>query len=513
MTLNKKTLKYAASTIVFSVLLYIFYLRYVPLLKGYQICLMPILIFTLIITALKIQWGMIFFIFLFPLINILPYLFGIYEHIPHAPSALVLFLFFFLGWMLNQAWSDTYKKCSHQIFKPMFFFSVLVILSGIITFLRYSNFFPFLSSDIYELITNVDGVSSGGAIMSTVFFGLNYLSGFAFFYITYQTIDSMKFIQKIIFTLCLSTFISLVFGYYQYLKDIKIGNTLRNVSQGLINGTFKDAISFGTYLSMVSFLFLGFFMQSKKFSRYISILVVLLSGFMIFFVGARGGLLGFYVSFFVFVILIGIKMYSRQKKSSFSAKTLKLAIISLSAILVILVLVVVLLRINNSEVKTWVRIDNFLKKDIHNFWATPRGQSWQAAIHMIKDYPLSGVGLGGFIIEVSNYAAIHNLSIPNYQSCENYLLQVSSELGLFGLFLVFWIFWEIFKQIRKNYLKFSGGDKNIFLFTGAVGGIVSYLINIQAHTYIGSYEIKYTFWLMIALIFLLNKNNKREETR
>jgi O-antigen ligase len=130
---------------------------------------------------------------------------------------------------------------------------------------------------------------------------------------------------------------------------------------------------------------------------------------------------------------------------------------------------------------------------------------------MIKDYPLSGVGVGGFIIEVSNYAETHNLSIPNFQSSENYVLQVTSELGLYGLFLIFWVFWEILKQMRKNYLRFSGSDKNVFLYIGAVGGIVSYLINIQAHTYIGSYEIKYTFWLMTALIFLLNKNDDKEE--
>ena len=78
--------------------LYIFYLKYVPLIKTFQLILMPILLAVFILATVNVQWGILFFIFSFPLINSLPYFFGIFENIPHAPTALVLFLFFFLGW-------------------------------------------------------------------------------------------------------------------------------------------------------------------------------------------------------------------------------------------------------------------------------------------------------------------------------------------------------------------------------------------------------------------------------
>jgi len=143
--------------------------------------LLPVLLLILFFTALNIRWGIIGFVFLFPLINNLPYFFNIFENIPHSPMALVLFLFFFLGWLIHNILFESEPFLRHPIFKPLTLFSLLILVSAIITFFRYANFFPFLSDHIYELSTNVNGVTSSGAIMSSVFNSLNYLSGFAFF--------------------------------------------------------------------------------------------------------------------------------------------------------------------------------------------------------------------------------------------------------------------------------------------------------------------------------------------
>lgn len=158
--------------VVYLVIFYFFYLRYVPLVTPFQIILIPILFILFVLTMTNIQWGILFFIFAFPLINNLPYFFGIYGHIPHAPTALVLFLAFFAGWLVHSVFSKSEISFEHPIFKPLILLSLLIFVSGIITFLRYSNFYPFLSDYVYELITNTNGVTAGGAIMSSVFFSL-----------------------------------------------------------------------------------------------------------------------------------------------------------------------------------------------------------------------------------------------------------------------------------------------------------------------------------------------------
>jgi len=91
----------AGASTIYAAAFYFFYLRYVPLISGFQAALLPFLFLAFLLTAFDKDKGLLFFIFAFPLINNLPYFFGIFPHIPHAPAALVLFLAFFLGWMVN----------------------------------------------------------------------------------------------------------------------------------------------------------------------------------------------------------------------------------------------------------------------------------------------------------------------------------------------------------------------------------------------------------------------------
>jgi hypothetical protein len=125
---------------------------------------------------------------------------------------------------------------------------------------------------------------------------------------------------------------------------------------------------------------------------------------------------------------------------------------------------------------------------------------------MIQDYPLTGVGVGGYIIETSNYARLHQIPIVNSQSAENYLLQVGAEMGFLGILLSLWIFWTIVRQMGRDYRRVRVGEKSGFVLIGAMAGIISFFVNIQFHTYIGSYEIKYAFWLLVALLFVENAN-------
>ncbi len=496
--------------ILFAVLLYFFYFKYVPTIKAFQIVLVPILFTVFILNIVNLRWGVYFFVFSFPLINNLPYFFGIAEPIPHAPTALVLFLFFFLGWLIHRSLSPAQIEYKEKIYLPLILFSLLILVSGIITFFRYTNFYPFLGDGIYEYVTNVDGVTSGGAFMSTVFFSLNYLSAFAFFFILLSTIKSKSHIKKILSLVCVSTLLALCFGLFQYLINIEIGNNPISIRQGLINATFKDALSFGTYIAIIVPLILGMIFAFKGVVRIISIVALTLSLFMIFFIGSKSGLICLFISVIIFVALYIKSMISSEKLKIIS---LKKAAITFGIIIILIGTTVIFFQLNKEKILPSRTIDRvsglFKQRSVDKILRGRWGELWKVAVLMIKDYPLTGVGMGGYIIEASNYAKVYKTKV-NPQSAENYFLQVGAELGLIGLVFALWVFWGIIRQIKRSYSKTPGLDKNKFILMGATAGVISYFFNILVHAYIGSYEIKYTFWLLVAFVFILGRNQKEK---
>ena len=64
---KKKKLVFLALTLCFLFAFCIFFYKYVPLVKSFQLALAPILFIMLLVTAVNIRWGILFFVFAFPL--------------------------------------------------------------------------------------------------------------------------------------------------------------------------------------------------------------------------------------------------------------------------------------------------------------------------------------------------------------------------------------------------------------------------------------------------------------
>ncbi len=477
-----------ALPLVFGAGLYFFYVKYVPLVKPFQTVLVPLLVLVFVLTGLNIRWGTLCFVFLFPLINNLPYFFGIYETTPHAPTALVLFLFYFMGWLVRGILTKPGPRPADPVFKPILFFSGLVLLSGLITFFRYANFFPVRSDDIYELVTNAFGVTAGGAIQSVVLSLLLYLSGFAFFLILWQCGRDANFVSDVIVTFCLSSSFTLSFGLVQHALDFSLGNNLQGRGLGLINATFKDAISFGTFLAMAIPLFMGVCLASKGLLRAFSLLLLLVSGYLIIFTGSKSAFLSLVPSLIIF-------LFFAVRFRKISPATL----IILGLVAVAIFYAVVFENVLPEEIaraRTFVRF-----KDFGHMLTLRTGALWKTALSMTKDFPVTGVGLGGYIIETANYAAAMKLDIGVPETAENLPLHISAELGLVCLLLMFWILWEIVKRIRKRFQETPTRSASKFVHLGAGAAMLAFWINAQTHTYVGSYEIHYAYWLLAGLIF------------
>lgn len=483
----------------------LFYYRYVPIIPQFQMILLPVCLCVFGLTLWRIKTGTLFFVFVFPLINCIPYFLGIYCHIPHAPTALIVFLFYFFGFLTGTIFSKSEPFVKDRIFRPMILFSILITASAAITFLRYANFFPFLTDNIYELTTNAFGVSAGGAIMSVIFNTLNYLTGLAFFFILLNLMKSEKFIKQVLVVLCLSSLISLCFGFYQRFFDNELGNNLASIQHELVNGTFKDALSFGAFLSMAIPLFLGVLIAMKGILRIILLVCSVMALFMLFFTGSKSGLLSACVALLVFIYLT-YRMIPRVERMQLLGSKRAWLVIALIAVLFMSVFFAVFISSDDFKGSaTLSRLNFMFDRGVINLMKAWRWPLWKSALQMMKEYPLTGVGIGGYVIELPNYSEKHRVPGEIPQSAENYWLQIGSEMGLVGLVLVLWIFGEIVFRMKQSFRDYPGHSKNKFILAGAIAGVVAFLVNALFHTYIGSYEVKYMFWLMVALIYCLGR--------
>jgi len=492
----KVRLPFFLLTLLYAAGLGLFYYKYVPLIYSYQIPLAIVLSFVLLSTIWKVEWGLLAFTFFFPLINNLPYFFGIDGSIPHAPTALVLFLFFSLGWLIHRSFRASELQFSHPLFRPLLFLASIIFISGVVTFLRYANFFPLLSSRINEFIVNDNFVRAGGALMSTVFSSLNYLSGFLFFFILVQVLKSREQIKKIFLVLSFSTFFSLLFSLIQKVLSINLGNTPYWTGLNQINGTFTDPNSFGACLSAIFPLFVVMFYSDRSYVRFFFGASIILTLIAFPSMGSRSAFLALLISIIILVFLMTRHLKMPLKKRFLYAGTaiLLVTVISLS--------VVAFSKRSSLFNRLGWSLGVLSNRSILSDVTTGKLELWKVACEMVKDFPLTGVGAGAFIIELPNYGT--QLSVELFKtytdSSENYFLQIGSELGLVGLFLFLWMFVAVLGQMRRAHkcLSLSGEDRLVLL--GASLGLFSLFINYLFHSYIGSFEVNAFFWILVAII-------------
>ena len=130
---------------------------------------------------------------------------------------------------------------------------------------------------------------------------------------------------------------------------------------------------------------------------------------------------------------------------------------------------------------------------------------WPQAVDMFFDHPVSGVGLGGFLIELPNYYEKNNPPVKILDFTGNYYLQVLSELGITGLIVIIAIFLLILKRaalylVKRKDKKFHG-RKDWFL-RGFLISFVSTVIVLFFGPHTNFNEIQFSFWLIIGLLLV-----------
>lgn len=506
--------------IIYAACFVAFYYKYVPRTHIFFLILSSLTLFFIVSTVISLRFGTLGIVFLIPIVSSLPYFFNIRGINP----LIIVFLGYLFGIFVHQIIHPTPLKFSGPIFLPIYAASIIVIVSSLITLWRYSNFFPVSDTSIYELTVNVINIKAGEAIRRVILDSLNYLAGFIWFGIIISVLSTKKLVQKAVSLLAFSSSIALLFGLYQLAKDPNLGNLEFFVEFNRINGLFSDPNAFGVYLALSLSLFMGALLTIKKKQKYLLFIPILLGIFLLPHIGSRSGLLGVVFSV-VFFLSALVKILINSKFSNPQSRRKMLAYLVL-IIFVVTVISFLSFSIKGSVLYKRLEWDRYLfsVEDIQAQILKGRQYLWKAAFHMIKEFPLNGIGVGSFMIELPNYYQKYNIfpvKSPSYyqtapahdvliDTAGNYYLHVGAELGMIGLFLFCSIFYLLLRRIFLNNFRRKIVFDGSYFIAGLSAGIFSIIVIFFLGIHTINFEIQLAFWLMIGLFFTLDPSENKK---
>jgi O-antigen ligase len=361
-------------------------------------------------------------------------------------STEVLFFIIFLAWIIKLPRENLARTPPDF---PIFTFLFLTTIS----FLYSSN----MSSGIKELIQ---------------FIGI-----FLLYYFFVNNIEEGKEIKKIVLLLIISSSIVSVIALYQYFSRSGIVISPFIVS---VASTFHgQPNALGAYLGMIIPLVSGLFIYSRGREKSLLGLVLPLLFLALFFTFSRSAWLG------VIGSLVIILSFKKKKFFFFFLGGAAL-----------------LLLFNFFSGAT------FLGKGLH-FLLNLKGTSGQerillsqAALKMMKDRPLFGVGPGNFLYLLPEYAPRLGRTNP---LVHNFVLQLGAENGILALGAFFWLLVVYFREGWRNFRD----DRWPGLSLGLLGSLIFILIN-SLFGYPFLHGIQEPFVLVLALTVVLKHRKKNE---
>lgn len=526
--INKKL--YFRNVIIFLIFFIIFFLYQAAAVYGSSGLFLFVNVMILIIfflTAFNAKAGLYLFIFTIPVFNSLTTILAIRP----VPILLFFFFAFFLGFLLNFFDKDFKNKLflikqkifDREIGIAILAFIILLVISLAVTVFRYSNFYPFITDSYHNLKVNNTGVDSTSAIWWTLNYFFNYVIAFAMLFAVFNILNKFRDIIVALVVAVFSAVLSSFFGIYQYFVNPYIGSFKYWVDTGRFNSTFTDPNSLGSYCILLFPIFITLIIISKKwYLRLIFSILTVPFVFMLLFSGARIAILGMFLSLLIFLIPLLIRFIKFVLRLPGKKK-----IVVSTAVLVIIVIIIVFLLgifLTSNPIKskilsiglfqrmlgtiktftTFTKVNGFLEalKAISN----NRYIFWSQAINMTKDFPVSGVGAGSYILTLPNYLYNLERSFTIIDFTGNYYLQVLSEIGFAGLILILFIYFLFIKKIiiyfRLRRLRNLEPVKNSNYWI--LYGLFTSFITMLAVQFFGPFtnfmEIQFTFWLIISLM-------------
>ena len=474
-----------------------------------------LLCLTLFVTTYRLPIsGWWFFIALIPIINIPSRAIAIGAH-----RALIFWTYtFVLGWLANKLVTKERPKLNNNIAIPLYFIIFIGISSCIATVLSFSNFYPFFTNIFKNGWVNAYGVLASQAIIHSVLSLLKFLIFPALFIASYDIWQRnsqdgnqlIHLLKKVIVIWAIALIPVFIIAIYQNLFNPQfcLLNEPAWQEARRVSGGMSDPNSLGLFL----FLFLpaaaSFALAEKGFKQIILVFSIITGIYVTTLTGSRSALLG--IILVILISLLSTFVFAVFNKTS-RKKTL---LISGTAFIIILALPFFLTGITDMSHQSDNPLIRRLQKYTRGLTSSKsdrivdrREWQWKQAVTMWKDYPFTGIGIGAFPIQVSNYNLQTMTETPSDNAWNQYLHWLS-ETGIAGIIFWAWFYFAFITTCVKCLKKSAVKKIPSSVFVVAVSLIVLHFLYIfGAHLQAPEIAVCSAMFSSFLLVFFCREKN------
>jgi len=305
-----------------------------------------------------------------------------------------------------------------------------------------------------------------------------YAAYFMIFYSAAILFKDSNTVRWALVSIIVSTIILSLLGIYQYFF-VKIPTAAAWVDakqfpelSTRVYATLENPNVLGEYLGLTIPLLAGYFFASGKFGHklfLVAVLFMLIVCMVLTF--SRGAWLGLAVSVFIYALF---------KEPRLLALFIILAILSPMFL--------------PSVVMNRIASIGSLEDSSNAYRIT----IWKAALRMIKDYWLTGVGLG--LTAFSRVYRDYMIAGASAIHAHNLYLEICLELGVIGIFALLWMVLRGFSEAMSGMMK---NDKISYITTGIVAALVGHLFHGLFDYVWYSPRIVIAFWMFLGMMSAL----------
>jgi O-antigen ligase len=527
-TTNKYIFKFLIPLFILLSLVYLFfknlfYIRsfdLVFILSGILIILLSS------VTVFSFENGLLLLLFLACVINSLPVI------ILKIEIIYPLILFAFLGFVLGGIFK-TYKIQVEMLYEDYKFellnifvilFTLTITVSLFFTILNAFNFFSFSIPEIHIYNTGAADSTSINTLLFSLEMYLNYIITFILLVLLIKRLKITRiFMIKLFYTLFSANIIVFLVFLYQVFIDHSFGNQPHFALLGQINATMLGPNSYGFFLFLNTGIFttLLFYLTSKR-HKIMCMFMLLILPLQVLYSGSRATLIGLAVFsalaiiYFLFLVVINLVRNNKINKNDL------LVLVAVFMLLVIIPLSFSLFLLETDILdgtdilkpalleRIGKNLEQVGEEDSLTKLTSGRTFIWPQAIHAIKDYPLTGLGIGNFALELSNYLKLSGFDFTIIDYALNTYLQIFAENGIFS-FIFFAGFYVLLFAILFNNLKGImeiEDRKFIFIMLFIILSCLVMFIFVSGTNY---YEGQIIYSFVLILLLLSSYNLKKTE--
>ena len=304
-----------------------------------------------------------------------------------------------------------------------------------------------------------------------------------FYFVIINTITTKKQLNRIFYVLISVATLTAIYGIHQYMTgDVYSqawldGEMFEDIRMRVYS-TLENPNVYGEYLLLVIPLIASLLWTEKGWKKKLFLFICLgITGLALVLTFSRGCWLGILFAIFILAIIIDRRFI----------------------LLGILGLICLPFVLPETIINRFMSIGNMADSS-----TSYRVYIWMGTLAMLKDYWLSGVGMGitsfNTIYPLYSY---HNISAPH---SHNLYLQVIVEYGFIGFLTMVGVMYNYFKEMFIS-LKVK---KNIVV-GGLMSGMLGFLLqSMTDHTWY-NYRVFLMFWVIIGLSIVASKFNLREK--